>query len=89
MNPERTNKSQFTISDERVKSILSDKKTIETPITRLGKDDTYVREVDVGNIIGKLPEKHRGKPTSIITVLTDKEGNLVNVYPGPFVYKVK
>ncbi|AIL12860.1 hypothetical protein IM40_03990 [Candidatus Paracaedimonas acanthamoebae] len=89
MNLDKTNKSQFTIPKEEVRSILSDKKTIETPITKIVESGRYVREVDVGTIIGKLPSQHGSNTTSIITILTDAEGNLVNVFPGPLKYMVK
>lgn len=41
----------------------------------------YIRTVDVGRIIG-TDAKSGSKPTSIITIITDKQGNLVNTFPG-------
>lgn len=46
----------------------------------------FVREVDVGKIIGSLAVRSGKTPTSVITILTDKQGNLVNTYPGNFVF---
>jgi hypothetical protein len=45
----------------------------------------FVREVDVGKVIGNLRTKDgSAQPTKIITVITDYRGNLNSVYPGPF-----
>ena len=77
----RTNKSQFTISKDEVVSILQDKKTINTPAYRLPSGD-YVRNVDTGRIIGHNAKGKNTGPTSIMSVITDKKGNLVTTYPG-------
>ncbi|KPD02380.1 hypothetical protein [Moellerella wisconsensis] len=40
-----------------------------------------MRFVDMGRPIG-IDAKSGGNPTSIMTVITDKHGNLVNTFPG-------
>ena len=77
----RTNKSQFTISKDEVISILKDKNTVNTPAYRLPSGD-YVRNVDTGRIIGHNAKGDNPGPTSMITVITDKKGNLVTTYPS-------
>ena len=74
------NKSQFSISENEIVSILKDKATITTPAYRETRTGNYIRNVDTGRIIGN--ERPHGTPTSTMTVITDKKGNLVNVYPG-------
>lgn len=62
------NKSQFTISQDELKSLLQSKDIVKTPVTRtLDSADgiRYVREIDVGKNIG-----------------TDKYGNLITATPG-------
>ncbi len=86
MNSNRMGKSQFTISKDEVISIVKDKNTVKAPITRIIESGNYVREVNVGHIVGHLPAKKGSKPTTTVTILSDKEGNLVNIYPGPFEY---
>ncbi|MEQ5274899.1 hypothetical protein [Proteus terrae] len=38
-----------------------------------------MRQVDTGKSIGV---DQSGKGTSVITIITDKKGNLINVFPG-------
>ena len=40
----------------------------------------YVREVDLGRPIGI--DKFGGQPASIMTILTDRFGNLITTTPG-------
>lgn len=78
------NASQFTISESDVRKLLQDPNTVSTPITReLSSADgiRYVREVDVGRPIG-TDKFNNSQPTSVMTVLTDKFGNLVSAFPG-------
>ncbi|WP_347324087.1 RHS repeat domain-containing protein, partial [Paenibacillus wenxiniae] len=78
------NKSQFTISPDELRSILSDKSVVSVPITRtLDSADgvRYVREVNLGIPIG-TDKFNDFKPTSTMTILTDKNGNLVTASPG-------
>ena len=78
------NASQFTITQDELKSLLQSKDVVKTPVTRtLDSADgiRYVREVNVGRNIG-LDKFNNYEPTSIMTVLTDKYGNLVTATPG-------
>ncbi|ODP26632.1 hypothetical protein PTI45_04014 [Paenibacillus nuruki] len=78
------NKSQFTISPEELRSILSDKSVVNVLITRAlysNKGDRYVREVNLDKAIG-TDKFNDFQPTSTITILTDKSGNLITVSPG-------
>lgn len=83
-SPIKVNKSKFTISDDEVKNILSSKTVINSPITKSPTTDYFVREVDLGqgNVVGTVPTKYGGQSTTIITVITDVKGNLVNTFPG-------
>jgi filamentous hemagglutinin len=57
---------------------------VKNSVTRVleSKDGLrYVREINVGKNIG-LDKYNNFKPTSIMTVLTDKYGNLVTASPG-------
>ena len=78
------NASQFTISQNELKSLLQSKDIVKTPVTRtLESADgiRYVREINVGKNIG-LDKFNNMQPTSTMTVLTDKYGNLVTATPG-------
>jgi filamentous hemagglutinin len=78
------NASQFSIGESDLRSLLQDPNTISTPITReIPSADgiRYVREIDVGKAIG-TDKYSNGQPTSVMTVLTDKYGNLVTAFPG-------
>jgi filamentous hemagglutinin len=78
------NASQFTISESDVRKLLQDPNTVSTPITReLPSADgiRYVREVNVGRPIG-TDKFNNSQSTSVMTVLTDKFGNLVSAFPG-------
>ena len=80
----KTNASQFTISEIEVRSLLQSKEVVNTPITRMIESKQgvrYVREVDTGRPIG-TDKFNDGKSTSIMTVMTDKFGNLVTAFPG-------
>ncbi|MCR9202912.1 MAG: hypothetical protein NXI04_30065 [Planctomycetaceae bacterium] len=75
-------KSQFSITKGQVKAILQRKDVIGSPIRQSGTSGNYIREVDVGQVVGNLPLNKGGTPTSIITVITDVKGNVVNTFPG-------
>ncbi|MBT2293583.1 adhesin [Paenibacillus albidus] len=78
------NKSQFTVSQDELRSILSSKEVVSTPVTRTleSKDGIrYVREVTLDRAIGT--DKYNDfKPTSKMTILTDSKGNLITASPG-------
>ena len=78
------NASQFTISESDLRSLLQDPNTVTTPITKTvqsGNGVSYVREVDTGQVIG-TDKFNSNEPTTVMTVLTDKYGNLVTAFPG-------
>ena len=80
----KSNASQFSISEKEIRTLLQSKTVINTPITRIVESkqgDRYVREVNVGREIG-TDKFNDGKSTSIMTVMTDKFGNLVTAFPG-------
>ena len=63
---------------------MQSKEVVNTPITRMIESKQgvrYVREVDTGRPIG-TDKFNDGKSTSIMTVMTDKFGNLVTAFPG-------
>ena len=78
------NASQFTISESELRSLLNSKNIVSTPITHVvksGNELAYVREVNVGRNIG-LDKFGGNQPTSTLTILTDKYGNLITTFPG-------
>ncbi len=80
----KPNKSQFTITEAELRDILSSEKAINTPISRVvGEGDAarFFREIDVGKTVGT--DKHDNhKPTSTMTTITDRFGNLQSTFPG-------
>jgi RHS repeat-associated protein len=85
-NPSK-NASQFTISEQEVRSLLGSGRVVQTPankmLTSSGTGEPasirYVRVVDVGREIGI--DKFSG-PTQTMTVMTDGYGNLITCFPG-------
>ncbi|MFY0256533.1 hypothetical protein ACDQ55_21580 [Chitinophaga sp. 30R24] len=79
------NASKFTVSQGELRSLLSQKDVVETPITRTveskGKGTLYIREVTFDNPIG-LDKYDNYNPTSRMTIMTDKFGNLETATPG-------
>ncbi|MEM9994259.1 MAG: DUF637 domain-containing protein, partial [Acinetobacter pittii] len=76
-----TNKSAFTISKDELKLLLQNPRVVNTPAYQSSTSGNYIRTVDVGKNIG-IDSKNGSRPTSIITVITDRQGNLVNTFPG-------
>lgn len=80
------NAGQFTISVDKLKSILKRKDIINTlgvPSTTSGQ---YTRIVNVGEVVGIIKPsipKVGGKPTKWLTIITDVKGNLITTYPCP------
>ncbi|WP_245001887.1 DUF637 domain-containing protein [Cupriavidus pinatubonensis] len=78
------NASQFTISESDLTKLLQSRTTVSTPVTRTipsGNDINYVREVNAGQVVG-ADKFNNYQPTSTMTVITDKYGNLVTAFPG-------
>ncbi len=74
------NRSIFSISQSKLKTILQSKKVIDSPATSVGGGQ-FVRTVDVGEIIGNIRLKDGGGVTSRLKVFTDKAGNIITSYP--------
>lgn len=78
------NASQFTISQDELRSLLSSKEIVNSPVIRSidsADGSRYVREVTLDKSIG-LDKFNDFKPTSTMTIITDKHGNLVTATPG-------
>ncbi|WP_261541283.1 hypothetical protein [Burkholderia multivorans] len=78
------NASQFTISESDLRRLLQDPNTVSTPITKEVQTPAgprYIREVDTGRSIG-TDKFDNFQPTSVMTVMTDKFGDLVTAFPG-------
>ncbi|ODA01880.1 hypothetical protein A7P25_01250 [Achromobacter xylosoxidans] len=79
----KKNKSQFTVPQSELRSILQSPQVVTSPIVRTVSTKEgmrYFREVDLQRDIGV--DKFSGKPTSFITILTDVKGNLITATPG-------
>ncbi|EAV9821378.1 hypothetical protein FFC86_13770 [Listeria monocytogenes] len=83
-NPNR-NAGQFTISQDKLKNILSSKETVEIEVKEI-PGNQFERIINIsetaGTIKPSIPE-NGGKPTNYIRILTDKAGNLITAYPIP------
>ncbi|AVK06023.1 hypothetical protein AO903_33530 [Pseudomonas aeruginosa] len=72
------NASQFTIGKAELRTLLQSKEVVSAPITRTlesAQGIRYIREVNLSRPIGI--DKFSGQPTSTMTVLTDRFGNLI------------
>ncbi|WP_216639286.1 hypothetical protein, partial [Achromobacter ruhlandii] len=77
-------KSQFTISQSELRAVLQSTQVVSSPIVRIvvhDKGHRYFREVDLERPIGR-DRFNNNDPTSFITVLTNKRGDLITVTPG-------
>lgn len=78
--------SQFAITQDEVRSLLGSKGVVGSPIVRNLPNVTapggltYLREVDVGRVIGV--DKLTGSDTTILSIITDVRGNLQSTFPG-------
>lgn len=72
------------MTQDDVISILKEKNTVNTPAYKEPSSGNYIRNVDTGRNIGIDRYGNNGQPapTTILTVITNKKGELVNVYPG-------
>lgn len=76
--------TNFLSGEPELHGLLQSKTVVSTPLTRMVDNADgvrYVREVDVGRSIG-MDKFTGGQSTSIMTVMTDKFGNLVTAFPG-------
>jgi len=83
------NKSKFSISDQSVKELLQRSDVVSAPVyNQIGFDGEvvdykFIRQVDVGQIIGQTPVPAGGTSnTSLITIITNERGDIINVFPG-------
>lgn len=76
------NKSIFSISKEELKQLLQRKDVIQSPAVKSPTSGNYIRQVDVGKVIGNIPIQKGGQSTSVLTIITDEAGNLLNTFPG-------
>jgi hypothetical protein len=80
----KPNASQFTVTQDELRGVLQSEEVVNTPITRTlqsTEGTLYVREVDLGRQIG-LDKFTNMNPTNVVSVVTDKFGNLKTVTPG-------
>ena len=87
-------KSQYTISDDEVRQLLQSEQVVKAPVSNPSIDekiyeDRFVRQVDTGRIVGIFRNENNPTPTSMITVITDRQGNLINTFPGPYLNNMK
>ncbi len=82
------NKSKFSISNQSVKDLLQRADVVSTPVyNQYGfdgeiVDSKFIRQVDVGEIIGVTPAPSGLSNTSILTIITNERGDIINVFPG-------
>ncbi|MFK7881834.1 polymorphic toxin-type HINT domain-containing protein [Roseobacter sp.] len=78
-------KSKFQIEDSELRSLLQQRDVVQSQVYNVKHESgvieqgKFARQIDAGRIIG-IDQK--GKPVSTLTVLTDRRGNLINVFPG-------
>ena len=81
----KANKSQFNMDEAGLRSLLQSKQAVNSPIVKKLQSDIhgalYVRQIDVGRIIGTNYLKNNS-PTSVLTIQSDKFGNIVTAFPG-------
>lgn len=75
-SPTRSNKSKFNASEDLVKLINQASQLAPTRIRR----QHVVRSFDAKHTVGI--DRHSKKQTSIVTVITKLNGELVNMFPG-------
>lgn len=80
----KANASQFSLSEAELRSVLSSRAAVSSPVVRSVESADgirYVREFDAGRVIGA--DKFNGnQATSVMTIMTDRFGNLVSTFPG-------
>lgn len=83
---------KFTISCEELVVLLQSPRVIQAPIGMMVRvphvkpaKDFFVRETDVGRVIGIMRRKDAPpQTTTLLSVIVDTDGDLVSTYPGPF-----
>ncbi|WP_409524693.1 hemagglutinin repeat-containing protein [Nitrincola sp. MINF-07-Sa-05] len=82
-NPSK-NASQFTVSQNELRTILQSPTVVNSPVVRVldsADGPRFVREVTLDKPIG-TDKFNNFQPTSTFTILTDSFGNLVSATPG-------
>ena len=80
----KPNASQFSVSQNELKSLLQSKQVVGSPVTRTVESADglrYVREIDMGRTIG-TDAMNGNAATSVMTTMSDKYGNLITAFPG-------
>jgi filamentous hemagglutinin len=80
----KVNASQFSLSEAELRSVLSSRAAVNSPVVRSVESADgirYVREFDAGRIIG-TDKFNSNQATSVMTIMTDRFGNLVSTFPG-------
>jgi filamentous hemagglutinin len=76
--------SQFSVTQGELRTLLESKNLVRSPVIRTLESPgmtRYVREINTGRAIG-VDKLAGGAPTSILTVISDKFGNLLTAFPG-------
>ena len=79
------NKSRYSIPNDDVKSLLQESNVVKSPVYNLKRPDgtvdteRFVRQVDTGRTVGTVQD---GTNTSVITIITNRQGELINTFPG-------
>jgi RHS repeat-associated protein len=80
----KANASQFSLTEAELRALLSSRAAVNSPVLRTvdsANGVRYVREFDAGRVIGS--DRFNGnQATSIMTIMSDRFGNLVTTFPG-------
>ena len=79
-----SNASKFSISELELRNLLASEEVVSAPIVKYANNSdgiSYIREVNIGVNIG-FDKFNGNKPTSVLTVFTDRFGNLLTSFPG-------
>jgi filamentous hemagglutinin len=74
------NKSQFTISQAELRSLLSSKSTVHSAVNKM-ESGSYERIITLNKTVGNLSHKMGGESTNSFRVITDRLGNLKTAHP--------
>ena len=75
---------KFSISELELRNLLASEEVVSAPIVKYANNSgsiSYIREVNVGVNIG-FDKFNGNKLTSVLTVFTDRFGNLLTSFPG-------
>jgi filamentous hemagglutinin len=77
--------SQFSIAADELSSILQSGVVREAPLQQIGtgRQAMWLRDVDIGRIIGRTRVSDGASPTSMLRVFVDEAGNLITTFPVP------